>query len=287
MVEPRSSVVFSEIAGPGIINSLWLTTFPTSEAEDLELASKVLLNIYWDHSESPAVSVPLSDFFCQSQKLQEIQNHFFHATNNQLLFTSTIPMPFRKMVRFQVSNPLEKAFELFYGIDLEFKEVAADALYLHTHWQQSIDLPSDAPFTVLPETSGQGRYLGTHLSLRQQNPLPGWPWYTRPMTVFLDTKTRKEPALHIKTLDDFFGSGWWDREPEHNTYAYPFIGRPLVETDQDGGLRIALYKYHVNDPWWFHESIRLEIGENWNWGNQHISPGDWTTTAFFYLKVAE
>ena len=107
------------------------------------------------------------------------------------------------------------------------------------------------------------------------------------MTVFLDTKTRKEPALHIKTLDDFFGSGWWDREPEHNTYAYPFIGRPLVETDQNGSLQIVLYKYHVNDPWWFHESIRVEIGENWNWGNQHISSGDWTTTAFFCLKVAE
>ena len=143
-------------------------------------------------------------------------------------------------------------------------------------------------FLLLPELEGQGKYLGTHLSLVQRNVKEGWPWYTRPITVSLDAKAEDaDPSLYIKTLDDFFGSGWWDREPEHNTYTYPFIGRPLVKTDPDGNLEIALYKYHVNDPLWFHERIKVEVGKNWNWGNQQISHGDWTTTAFFYLKAAE
>ena len=282
MVKAHSSVVFSEITGPAIIQKLWLTTFPSSQQEDIELAENVMLNIYWENSKSAAVSAPLSDFFGQSLKLQALENHFFHATNNQVLFASTIPMPFRGKVKLEVSNKLDKDFELFFGVDLEFAEVGPDALYLHTCWQKSNHLSADDPFLLLPELTGHGRFLGTHLSLIQRDPLNNWPWYTRPITFSLDG--RSEPGLYIKTLDDFFGSAWWDREPEHNTYTYQYIGIPLVETGENGLLKVGLYRYHVQDPMWFHSRIKIEIGKNWNWGNQKIGSGDWTTTAFFYLE---
>ncbi|WP_158655103.1 DUF2961 domain-containing protein [Flavivirga eckloniae] len=285
IVKANSSKVFTEIEGPGIIKKLWLTTFPSNDKENIELAKNVIINIYWENSESAAVSVPLADFFCQPLKLQAIENHFFHSTNNQLLFASTIPMPFRKTARLEVKNSLDKEFELFFGIDIESKVIEKDAMYLHTYWQNSIDLSADEPFLILPELNGKGRYLGTHLSLYQRNPFKNWPWYTRPVTIFLDSKSNNQkPSLYIKTLDDFFGSAWWDREDEHNTYTYQYIGRPLVETDKHNNLKIVLYRYHIQEPLWFKESIKIEIGKNWNWGNQKIESGNWTTTSFLYLN---
>ncbi|MEM8568798.1 MAG: DUF2961 domain-containing protein [Bacteroidota bacterium] len=282
MVKANSSVVFSEITGPGIIMKLWLTTFPSNDKENIELAENVTLNIYWENSKTAAVSVPLSDFFCQSLRLQALENCFFHSTNNQILFASIIPMPFRKKAKLEVRNDLDKDFELFFGLDIEFKELEQNTMYLHTYWQKLNYLSPDEQFLLLPELKGRGRLLGTHLSLIQRNPLENWPWYTRPITVHLDSKS--EPGLYVKTLDDFFGSAWWDREPEHNTYTYQYIGRPLVEMDMEDNLKVALYKYNVQDPLWFHESIKIEIGENWNWGKQKIGSGDWTTTSFLYLK---
>ncbi|MEM9144087.1 MAG: DUF2961 domain-containing protein, partial [Bacteroidota bacterium] len=136
------------------------------------------------------------------------------------------------------------------------------------------------------ELKGQGRYLGTHLSLFQRKPNKNWSWYTRPITVNLDSKSNiEQPSLYIKTLDDFFGSAWWDREPEHNIYTYQHFGRPLVETDLKGDLKILLYKYNIQDALWFAENIKITIGKNWNWDNQKIGEGDWTTTSFLYLKA--
>ncbi len=279
-----SAVVFLEVDGPGVVNQLWLTTFPVNEQEDLDLANKLVLNIYWEDSDKPAISVPVADFFCQPLKLQAISNHFFQSTNNQLLFASTIPMPFRKAARFEVVNRSDKDIELFYGIDVEFKAQDDNAMYLHAYWQKADDLDPDDGMLLLPQVKGKGRYLGTHLSLFQKQVLKTWPWYTRPISVRLDSKSAEDaPSLYIKTLDDFFGSAWWDREATHNTYTYPYIGRSLVELDEANNLSIVLYRYHVQDPLWFKESISIEIGKNWNWGNQKIGKGNWATTSFFYL----
>lgn len=285
MVKAHSSVVFSEIDGPGIIKKLWLTTFPGNDEENIEFADKVFLKIYWEGSENAAVTVPLSDFFCQSLRLQPIENHFFQSPSNQVLFNTTIPMPFRRFAKLEVMSTLDREFELFFGIDIEFKEVDQNAMYLHTHWQSQKDLPSDQPFELLPEIKGCGRYLGTHLSVFQRKSFESWPWYTRPISVKLDSELAEdEPTLYIKTIDDYFGSAWWDREPNHDTYTYQHFGRPLVDIDKDGNLKISLYKYHIQDSLWFHNNIKIEIGNNWNWGNQAIETGDWKSTCFIYLR---
>ena len=123
VIQARSSTSFFDIKGPGIINKLWLTTFPSNETQDMELANNLIINMYWDNSKEAAVSVPIADFFCQPLKLQAIENHFFNSTNNQLLFDTNIPMPFRQNARFELINNSNKEVELFYGIDVEFKAI--------------------------------------------------------------------------------------------------------------------------------------------------------------------
>lgn len=285
IVKPGSSTDFCVVNGPGVINKLWLTTFPSNESQDIELANNLIINIYWDNSEKAAISVPIADFFCQPLKLQAIENYFFNSTNDQLLFSAEIPMPFRKSARFELMNYSDKHVEFFYGVDVELKELDENALYLHAYWQQFINFTHDKSFLLLPKINGKGRYLGTHISLYQQKVLNNWPWYTRPISISLDAIHEDDkPSFYIKTLDDFFGSAWWDREKIHNTYTYRYIGRSLVELDDANNLSIVMYRYHVQDPLWFKESIEVRIGENWNWQKQKIANGNWSTTSLFYLN---
>ena len=81
VIQARASTSFFDIKGPGILTKLWLTTFPSNETQDMELANNLIINMYWDNSKEAAVSVPIADFFCQPLKLQAIENHFFNSIN--------------------------------------------------------------------------------------------------------------------------------------------------------------------------------------------------------------
>ena len=283
---PNENIDFLNINDQGVINRFWWTTFPKgrSNMENLKLAQGILLNIYWDNSDMPAISTPIADFFCQPNQLGSVDNHFFNSTNNRLVFNSMIPMPFRKNARFELVNYHDEQIVFFYGVDLELKELSKNTLYLHSYWQYFRDFPADSAFYILPEIEGKGKYLGTHFGLYQENVLKNWPWYTRPTSIFLDKKeTSNEPDLFIYTLDDYLGSGWWESEKIHEVFNFDFTGRPVVSIDDNNNLTIVMYRYHVIDPLWFSENISFLVGKSFNWQNQKVANGYWSTTAFFYL----
>ena len=280
-LQARDSFSLCNIDGEGVINRFWCTYLPTTEAENNYLGRALVLNIYWEGSETPAVSAPLADFFGQPMKLQAIDNHFFNSSNEFCLFNSLIPMPFRESARIEIVNDTEKEILFWFGTDVEFKKLDDRILYLHTYWHRVHDVPRDTGLIVLPEVRGKGRYLGTHIALKQQEVQEGWPWYIRQVRIFLDQKDEDDkPSLRIGTLDDFICSGWWGMEKERRPYASGFTGRPFVQVDTASSLSVAMYRYHVQDPLWFKESVSFEIGPAYG---EKTARGDWSTTSFFYL----
>ncbi len=280
-LSPRASLSLCNLNGEGIINRFWCTFLPTTEKENNYLGRALVINIYWDGSETPAVSAPLADFFCQPIKLQAIDNHFFNSSNEFCVFNSLIPMPFRKEARIEIINDTDKEILFWFGADVEYKKLDQNSLYLHTYWHRLNDVPAATDFTLLPHVRGKGRYLGTHIALNQQKVQDEWPWYTRPVSIYLDQKDENDkPTLRIGTLDDFVCSGWWGMEKERRPYASGFTGRSLVQTDTTSNLSVVMYRYHVQDPLWFKEGISFKIGPS---NGQNIAKGDWSTTSFFYL----
>ncbi|GEM_PF-3003162 len=284
-VQSKGKKDFLNVDGQGVITRLWWTAWPKENAEEnLRFAQQMILNVYWDGSDKAAISVPIADFFCQPLNLQLFDNYFFNSTNDKLVFNAMIPMPFRQNARFEVVNYSNEEVVFWFGADLEMKELEDNNLYLHAYRQILEDVPQDSAFFILPEVSGKGKFLGVHLGLNQQNVLENWPWYTRPVSISLDKKGEAEkPDMFINTIDDYFASGWWDREQKHETYDFDFTGRPYLSVDENNNLRISMYRYHVRDPFWFSENLSFKIGENWNFGDQEIGNGDWSTTVFFYL----
>ncbi len=280
-LKPMESLDLCNIEGEAVINRIWCSYLPTNEEENNFMGRALVLNIYWDGSETPAVSAPLADFFCQPIKLQAIDNHFFNSSNNFCVFNSLIPMPFHENARIEIVNDTEKEILFWFGADVEFKKLSNNCLYLHSYWHRFNDVPIESDISVLPKVEGKGRYLGTHIAVKQQDAKDDWPWYTRPVSIYIDRKDENEkPTLRIGTLDDFVCSGWWSMEKENIPYATSFTGRPLVQIDTAANLDVVMYRYHVQDPLWFKENVSFIIGPN---NDDRSATADWSTTSFFYL----
>jgi hypothetical protein len=286
-MEPNAKTKAVQVDGQGVITRLWCTILPKDGAKNDFLGRALVLNLYWDGAEKPAVSAPLADFFCQPLHLQSIENRFFSASNNLCVFNCVIPMPFRKGFRLEVENGTTEKLSFWYGIDVERRPIEASDLYLHTYWNRRERTTAEEEIVVLPQVAGRGRYLGTHWALRQPAPDATWRWYSRNVQVRLDAgRATDAPGILVGTLDDFVCSGWWSLEKQRQAYAAPFTGRPLVTTERDGSLSIAFYRYHVEDPLWFHRSVAVTVGKYVQHSREELpklADGDWSTTSFFYL----
>ena len=66
VLAPGSSTDIVDLKDPGVITRFWATFGPSKQmGVDNRLCRLLVINIYWDGSQKPAVSAPLSDFFCQ------------------------------------------------------------------------------------------------------------------------------------------------------------------------------------------------------------------------------
>lgn len=286
-LQPSARTKAIEVDGAGVINRFWCTIIPKDGKTNDYLGRALVVNLYWDGSEKPAVSVPLADFFCQPLHLQAVENRFFSASNSLCVFNSLIPMPFRNGFRLEIENGTDEKLQFWYGLDIERRPIEPDDLYLHAYWHRAPSATANDEITVLPFVSGKGRYLGTHWALRQPEPDDQWRWYSRNVRIFLDVPRSTEvPSILVGTLDDFVCSGWWSLESQRKPNSAPFTGRPLVQTEKDGSLSIAFYRYHVDDPLWFQNSISVIVGKHVSYAREEqpkVADGDWSTTAFFYL----
>lgn len=277
---PGSKTDIADLKEPGVITRFWATFGPSKQAGlDNRLCRLLVINIYWDGSRKPAVSAPLSDFFCQPLELQAIENEFFAASNRLCVFDCSIPMPFRKSARIEVVNDSDRKIDFFHLVHVDRKPVGEDALYLHAYWRRQSNVGKQDSIVVLPEVAGKGRYLGTHWAVHQDRPGKNWTWYDRRSLIFTDKiKDTDAPTLKINSIDDYLLSGWWSQEESHPPYAHRHAGRPYVHEVGDR-LSIAMYRYHVKDAIWFNENISYRLtGLGFD-----VGPSDWSSTAFFYL----
>jgi hypothetical protein len=256
-LKAEGSTTVLDLKGEGVINRLWFTFIPGGREENDRLGRALVVNIFWEGCDKPAVSAPLADLFCQPIQLQAIDNHFFTSSNRLCVFNSLIPMPFRRTARIALVNRSQREMLFWYSVDVEWRKLKSNALYFHAYWHCR-DVGQEDEIVVLPEVAGSGRYLGTHWALRQKKVSNSWDWYKRPVRIHLDeADTTNGRMIKVGTLDDFVRSGWWSNERPREPYALPFTGRPLVHTDTEGNLRVVFYRYRVRDPLWFHNCTPL------------------------------
>lgn len=247
-IKSGQTLTLLDVQGTGMITRMWITVADRSP----QMLRSLKLEIYWDGSSKPAVSVPFGDFFSVGLgRTAAFSNHFF-ANPEGRSFQCFIPMPFKSGARITITNESgEDLSHCFFDIDYELSENwNNDNLYFHAYWSRDSATTLGKDFEILPEVSGKGKYLGTTVGVNASlSYFKSW-WGEGEVKIFLDNDT-DYPTLNGTGTEDYIGTGWGQ-----GSYANPYAGCLIAD---DTRKQWSFYRLHVPDPVFFSEKCKVAL----------------------------
>lgn len=253
-LKPGETKVLLNIKGAGIINRIWITIDDRSP----EMLRSLKLEMFWDNTSKPAVSVPFGDFFgIGLGKTATFHNALFVNPEGRS-FICYIPMPFKTSARIQVTNESHKRLpHIFYDMDFQQRPWRSDNLYFHAYWHRDTATKLAQDFELLPQVKGKGRFLGVNVGVFANPAYENHWWGEGEVKMYLNGDTNY-PTLSGTGTEDYIGTGWGQGE-FYNDYA----GSLYANKDGDGGW--CFYRFHIPDPIFFKNNIKVvlpEMGSN-------------------------
>ncbi|MHC4516889.1 MAG: glycoside hydrolase family 172 protein [Planctomycetota bacterium] len=240
------TLVVAELAGPGVINHIWMTT----HSGDIRHPRALVLRIFWDGAAEPAVETPLGDFFAVGNGMRAVVNSLpVKVSSYGRGYNCYWQMPFRRSAKVTVTNEshLDRA-TLYAQVDWRrLPAPPADMMYFHARYHQEYPPGMCEPYTVF-ETTGRGHYVGTVLSSR--NGVGHW-FGEGDDFFYIDGEAK--PSIFGTGTEDYFNEAWNMR-----VHSGAFTGCTVFEP-RARDARISAYRWHITDPVIFKKSLRFEI----------------------------
>lgn len=235
-------------SGPGIINRIWITISDRSP----EMLRSLVINMYWDGEEKPAVSVPFGDFFGIGLGKTAVYENALFANPEGRSFNSFIQMPFKKAARIELVNQSDKdLLMIFYDIDFQLlKRWDDDFMYFHSYWHRDTATILEKDFEILPEVKGKGRFLGSNISINANPEYKDCWWGEGEVKIYLNGD-REYPTLAGSGTEDYIGTAWGQGQ-----FSNKYTGCLIADSKE---LEWAFYRYHINDPVYFSTDCRVTI----------------------------
>jgi hypothetical protein len=274
-IEPGQKVTIAEIDGAGMIDHIWITISP--EAPELN-RSDIILRVYWDGREYPSVESPIGPFFGQgwdeTYPWTSLPLAASPVKGNALV--SYFKMPFATGARFEIENQADVVIGAFYYyIDyLEMEQAPKNLAYFHAWFNHQVtEAPEEGEneWGLLPmetgknpggennylilDTRGKGHYVGVNYFVNSPTPV----WYGEGDDFFF-IDGEKQPSLHGTGTEDYFNSSWCPNE----LYSHAYFGYARVPSDIGWLGRTHAYRFHLEDPVYFDESLRFTIEHGHN-----------------------
>ncbi|PWT73240.1 MAG: DUF2961 domain-containing protein [Bacteroidetes bacterium] len=247
-LEPGQSTSLLDVDGTGTINRIWITVSDRSP----EMLRSLRLDMYWDHEKTPAVSVPLGDFFGVGLgRTASFQNALF-ANPEGKSFICYIPMPFRTAALIKVTNESNhRLSHIFFDVDYQLaKNWKDNNLYFHAIWRRDTATVPGKDFELLPYVQSNGRFLGVNIGINANPAYPESWWGEGEVKIYLDGD-KIEPTLVGTGTEDYIGTGWGQGQFNH------LYSGCLVSDDKK--QQWAYYRYHVPDPIYFNSDCKVTI----------------------------
>ena len=262
-----------------MIRHIWLT--PTGDWRSQ------ILRIYWDGSDVPAVECPLGDFFACGWGQYAQVSSLAVCVNPGSAFNSYWEMPFRKGARFTLENRSAQRITIYYQITYTVQPVEEDAGYFHAQFRRVNPLPYKQNYTILDGICGRGQYVGTYMAWGVNN--TGW-WGEGEIKFYMDGD-REYPTICGTGTEDYFCGSYNFENPQthqYQTFTTPYSG--LCQVIRPDGVyasqtRFGLYRWHIADPVYFAEELRVTIQAlGWRSGGRYLPlQDDIASVAYFYL----
>lgn len=284
-IAPGEVVTLAHIKEAGAIRHMWMT-------DTDRFGRGLVLRIYWDGAERPAVECPMGDFFASAEHNEYRQlTSAVVCVNPKKTFNCYWDMPFRTECRITVENIIEETVMLFYQIDYQVYDTPReDAGYFHAYFRRINPLPYKEVFPILDTVHGRGQYVGTYMFWGSNS--SGW-WGEGEIKFYMDGDGEFPTICGTGTEDYFCGSHNFDVNGQYMEYCTPYAG--LSKVLRPDGLyrsqtRFSMYRWHLPDPIYFEEDIRVTIQAlGWCEGGRYYHPqqDDISSVAYLYLDSPE
>jgi len=280
-IAPGATLELGKIEGAGRITHMWFTIAAKSDDHLREL----VLRIYWDGAEKPAVECPLGDFYGLGFGQYVDYQSAPIAIGASKALNCYWPMPFAKGARLTMTNEgSQPVGSCYFNIDYRLDEKpASDLRYFHTQYRQAYPVPKGEDYVIL-DTTGSGHFAGCFLSVLANS--NGW-WGEGNDKFYVDGATK--PTIEGTGSEDYF-CGAWDFG---RAFWNPYNGVPLYDNSKKGGEKRGIlntcYRWHILDPVPFKQSLRMDIEHGSSGSNRDRKPlrNHYSSIAYYYLDKPE
>jgi hypothetical protein len=247
---PGETKQLLKINGPGIINRIWITVNDRSP----DMLRSLRLEMFWDGAATPAVSVPLGDFFGMGLGRTAAFHNALFADPEGRSFICYIPMPFKRGALIRITNESSRRLtHIFYDIDLQqLSSWKAANLYFHACWRRDTATRLAEDFQLLPRVTGRGRFLGVNVGVLENPLYEGHWWGEGEVKMYLDGD-KDYPTLSGTGTEDYIGTAWSEGE-----FFSEYAGCLSANKDGKGW---AFYRWHIPDPIFFKKDCRVTLPE--------------------------
>jgi hypothetical protein len=264
LLRPGDRVVLVDLDGPGRVGHVWMTV-PPMRPEHLRA---VLIEVFYDGSSEPSISVPAADFFGAPFGRPVPYHSALQSIQEGRGFNSWVPMPFRRHLRIELMNASPRQVILYYQVDVTLGPVADDQGFLHASFRRENPTTLRQDFTISDGLRGPGRFLGCNVGVRVGHEPSWFSWYGEgEVKMFLDDDIL--PTWCGTGLEDYVGTAWG--MGPHQT---PYQGVPLHVADPAASRPMpdlaSFYRWHLPDPVVFERNLRVTIQQI---GAATIPPG--------------
>jgi len=289
-IEDGEIQTLAEIKGPGIINHIWITIAPPPQYLN---RNNIILRMYWDGNDYPSVESPIGPFFGQGWDESYHFNSLPLSANpvEGRALVSYFKMPFQKGAKIEIENQTGKTIDAFYYyIDYLETEVPDHAGYFHAWYNHQITSapesgenewntlspdagrnPAGEDNYLFLETKGKGKFVGVNYYINNPGPI----WYGEGDDMFFIDGSERA-TLHGTGTEDYFNTSWCP----NTAISHPYFGYPRVNGTLGWLGRTHVYRFHIEDPVYFDQSLKFSIEH----GHNNCLTLDLASVAYWYLN---
>jgi len=305
-LDANKAITIANIDGPAVITCIHFTQHfipiaidfaAVPDAERKAIAARgIILEIYFNDMPSPAVRVPLGDFFADGccGKANHFTSLFVEKAPES--YNCFIPMPFQKSARIVLRNETQYNFGNYSFVEFEQLPTWDNNIgYFHATWSRfafQLCAKTDQHFF---HVDGTGHLLGRSWSISTDEP------FFRNFDFVMEGNNEiridgaEKPTIDYLGTEDSFGFSWGFQKE----FAGLYNGMNFIKSTDDTSQTnlLSIYRFHGRNVIRFNKSLDLRIDWTNEWHNNpkfqddiaklYENGGGWidyATTYYWYQK---
>ena len=260
-LDAHKTVPLADLKGPAQINTIYIGEMMYGETSgnpmDPAEPRAIVLRIFFDGADQPAVEVPLGDFFADGNgKAGDFTTQFVERSRGS--YVCYIPMPFKKSALVTLTN--ESNRDIFSYAFVEWQTLPrweTDLGYFHAAWRRH-------SFQLTPETQrpffqidGPGHLVGEYWLIQTDEPLFAGMNFIMEGNNEIRVDGESRPSINYLGSECAFNFGWGWRSV--------FSGHKVgvnFRNPKAGETAVSVYRFRDRDVIRFREKLALMV--NWS-----------------------